>query len=56
MILKNEEGYKVEESSPYNCLERSKHFGRNNSSYGIGGIMKAIDIIENQRQENNEDQ
>ena len=48
MVFKNEVGDKVEYRGPQHCLERCQHFSGNNGCYGIGGIMKSIDIIKDQ--------
>jgi hypothetical protein len=51
--LENEIGNHVEECSPDNRLKWSKHFGGNNGCDGVGSIVKAVDIIKNKGQYNN---
>ena len=51
MVFKYKKGDKIENSCPDYCLERSKHFSRNDGGYGIGGIMKAVQEVEHQRRE-----
>ena len=50
MILENEKCDEIEHSCPKHSLERGKHLGGNNGRYGIGCIVKTIDIIEDDRQ------
>jgi hypothetical protein len=46
VIFENEERYHVEKCGPDNRLEGRKYLSGYNGGYGIGGVMKAIDIVE----------
>jgi hypothetical protein len=52
-IFGHEEGGKVENCCPNNCLKGRKYFGGNNGGNGIGRIVETIDIIEYEGQYNN---
>ena len=51
-IFGNEESHKIESGSPQHSLKRSQHLSRHNGSNRIGCIMKPIDIVEQERQYN----
>jgi hypothetical protein len=48
MIFEDKEGYEVEQGSPNHGLEWGKHLGRYDGCYGVGCIMKTIDVVEHQ--------
>ena len=56
MIFKNKEGDEIENRGPYYRLEGGQYFSRNNSGDGIGGIVKAIYKIKDQRQGYNDNE
>src|SRR5580704_9346102 len=53
-IARDKEGSEVENGRPQHGLERRQYLGRNNRGDGIGGVVKTIDIIEYQRQDDND--
>jgi hypothetical protein len=53
MVLENEISNNIEKSSPYNRLKWGKHLCGNNRCYGVGSVVKAVDIIKNQGQYDN---
>ena len=53
MIFKNKKCHEVEKGRPDHRLERREHFCRNDGSYRIGRIMKAVDEIKGDREKNN---
>ena len=52
---KGERGYKVEERGPNHGLERRQNARGDDRGDGIGRIVKAIDVIEGERDGNDED-
>ena len=55
-MLGDEKGHEVEESRPKHRLERRQNLGRDNSGYGVGRIVEAIDKIEHQAEKDNGNQ
>jgi hypothetical protein len=55
-IFGHEEGGKVENCCPNNCLKGRKHFGGNNGGNGIGRIVEPIDVVEYKCQNNDNNQ
>jgi hypothetical protein len=51
--VKNPKGNNIKCRSPNYCLKWSQHFGRNNGSNRVGGIMKPIDQVKYDCQRNN---
>jgi hypothetical protein len=50
-VFGNKKGGKIEQRGPQYSLKGCEYLGGNDGGNGIGGIVKAIDIIENQRED-----
>src|SRR5699024_3313720 len=55
-IFGNKISCKIKGSCPQHCLKRGQHPSGHDRRNRIGSIMKSIDEIKNQRQNNNYDQ
>src|SRR3989442_5521407 len=52
---KAEGSHKIEKCRPYDCLQRSEHPGGDDCGDGIGGVVEAVEEIEHQGYQDNED-
>lgn len=53
-VFRNEEGDEIEHGGPQNRLEGCQHLSGNNGGNGVCRIMKSIDKIENEREDDDD--
>jgi hypothetical protein len=51
MKAEKKEGDKIEEGSPDHCMLRRKNAGGNDSRNGVCGVMKSVQKIEREREQ-----
>ena len=55
-IIENEKGGKIENGCPQYRLEWRQYLGRNDRGNRDGGIMESVDVVEKQRQYDDNEQ